>query len=212
VEVAAMLSQIGSVTLPTDLLERHYSGKTLTHAERVAVERVPRVSGEVVMGIPGLDEVGGILTALNRRFDGQGVAPDAPRGEEIPWGARVLKVLLDLDILETRGCSPQVAVQAIRERAGWYDPDIVEAVAAMRQIEQRSRRVVEVEVAAVLPGMVLTEDIRTVQGLLLVARGQEVSERLVERLRNSREVLEPRQRVHVMVAGSRVIAAPEPPE
>jgi hypothetical protein len=45
--------------------------------------------------------------------------------------------------------------------------------------------------------MVLAEDVRTVQGLLLVARGQEVSDRLVERLRNSQDLLEPRQMVHV---------------
>ncbi len=199
VEVAAMLSQVGSVTLPPDLLERHYFGKTLTHSERIAVERVPRVSASVVAGIPGLEEVDRILNALNLRFDGQGAAPDAPRGEEIPWGARALKVLLDLDVLETKGSTPQAALEAIRERTGCYDPEVVGAVAEMRQVELRSRRVVEIEVTAVLPGMVLTEDVRTVQGLLLVARGQEVSERLVERLRNSRELLEPRQRVHVAI-------------
>jgi response regulator RpfG family c-di-GMP phosphodiesterase len=197
VEVAAMLSQIGSVTLPADVLERHYFGKTLTHAEQVALDRVPTVSGKVVAGIPGLEEVDEILEALNLRFDGQGAAPDAPTGEEIPWGARALKVLLDLDVFETRGGTPQAALEAIRERTGWYDPGIVQAVAEMRQVELRSRRVVEVEVKAVLPGMVLAEDVRTVQGLLLVARGQEVSDRLVERLRNSQDLLEPRQMVHV---------------
>jgi response regulator RpfG family c-di-GMP phosphodiesterase len=199
VEVAAMLSQIGSVTLPADVLERHYFGKTLTHAEQVALDRVPRVSGKVVAGIPGLEEVDHILNALNLRFDGQGAAPGAARGVEIPWGARALKVLLDLDVLETKGCTPQAALEAIRERTGWYDSEIVGAVAEMRQVELRSRRVVEIEVTAVLPGMVLADDVRTVQGLLLVARGQEVSERLVERLRNSRELLEPRQRVHVAI-------------
>jgi response regulator RpfG family c-di-GMP phosphodiesterase len=199
VEVAAMLSQIGSVTLPSDVLERHYFGKTLTHSERISIERVPRVSGRVVAGIPGLEEVDRILNALNLRFDGQGVGPDAPSGVEIPWGARALKVILDLDVLETRGCTPQAALEAIRERTGIYDPDIVEAVAGMRQIELQNRRVVEVEVTAVLPGMVLAEDVRTVQGLLLVARGQEVSDRLVERLRNSRDLFEPRQQVHVVV-------------
>ncbi|HZE89612.1 MAG TPA: hypothetical protein VE404_08695, partial [Verrucomicrobiae bacterium] len=44
--------------------------------------------------------------------------------------------------------------------------------------------VLEIKLAALSPGMILAEDIRTQSGGLLVARGHEVTEGLVERIRN----------------------------
>jgi hypothetical protein len=199
VEIAALLSQMGSVVLPADLLEKHYYGKQLSHSETVAVSRLPGVASQVVAAIPRMEGVARILAHQDRRFDGRGTPPDEPRGTEIPWGARVLKVVLDLDALETRGIPVEAAMETIREREGWYDPDVVSALAELREIERNGQQVVEIEVREVVPGMVLAEEIRTVSGMLLVARGQEVSEKMMERLRNSEQLLQPRQRVHVIL-------------
>jgi hypothetical protein len=46
----------------------------------------------------------------------------------------------------------------------------------------RSQR--QLEIQALLPGMVLVEDVRTRAGALLITRGHEVSESLLVRLRN----------------------------
>jgi hypothetical protein len=47
--------------------------------------------------------------------------------------------------------------------------------------------------------MVFVEDIRTTTGILLIARGQEVTDRLAERIRNSLHMLQAKQKVHVVV-------------
>lgn len=199
VPVAAMLSQLGAVILPADTLEKHYYGKKLTHSEATAISRTSEVASEVVKNIPRMEEVTEILTHHGRRFDGKGSPADAPKGAEIPWGARVLKVVLDLDVLETRGVPTAAAMETLRDREGWYDPEVVEALAEMREIELQRQQVLEVEIHSVRLGMILAEDVRTVTGMLLVARGQEVSLRLMERLRNAERLLEPRQKVHVIM-------------
>lgn len=73
-------------------------------------------------------------------------------------------------------------METLRERDGCYDLEVVTALAEMREIELATQQVVEIEVRNVRPGMVLAEEIRTVTDMLLVARGQEISERLMERM------------------------------
>ena len=58
---------------------------------------------------------------------------------------------------------------------------------------------IEIELADARPGMVFVEDIRTTTGILLVARGQEVTERLAERIRNSLHMLRAKQVDRVIV-------------
>lgn len=200
VEVAAMLSQLGAATLPPDTLERHYYGKKLTIVEAAAVSRMPEVASELVRNIPRLGEVARILATHALRFDGAGSPPGVPVGKGICWGARALKLVLDADLMETRGIATRAAMETMRERKGWYDLDLLGALAEMREIELARHRVVEIEVRRIRPGMVLAEDLRTVTDMLLLARGQEVSARVVERLRNAERLLERRQRVHVIAS------------
>lgn len=198
-EVAAMLSQIGSVTLPAETVDKHYEGKPLNHSEAVAVARMPEVASKVIANIPRLEGVAMILAHQDRRFDGKGAPPDGLRGVDIPWGARVLKLVLDLDVLETRSVTEQAALEVLIEREGWYDPELIPVVARVREVEVDKQQVVEIEPRDIRTGMVLAEDIRTTTGMLLIARGQEVSERMEDRLRNSAGLLPPRKKVHVLV-------------
>lgn len=198
VEVAAMLSQIGTVSLPPETVEKLYAGAPLTHSEVVRVERLPRVACEVIASIPRLEEVREILGHQNLRFDG-GPAGRTPAGQEIPWGARLLKVAFDFDLLESQGLTPTAAISTLRGREGWYDPELLVALAEHFGYGNPAQEVVEIELAETRPGMVFVEDIRTTTGILLIARGQEVTERLAERIRNSLHMLQAKQKVHVVV-------------
>lgn len=200
VEVAAMLSQVGAVTLPAETVDKMYRGDALTHAETVSAERLPLIAGDVLAKIPRMEEVRDILTAQNFRFDGKGAVKGASRGKDIPLGARLLKIILDLDVLESRGMVPLHAIRAMEERTGWYDPDLLRVFLEMFESTTRAQqRVVEVELRSIRSGMVFAEDVKSPSGMLLVARGQEVSERLVERIRNLSHLTAGQQMVKVVV-------------
>lgn len=206
VEVAAMLSQLGTVTLPQSLVEKIYAGRTLTYSESVSVERLPRIACEVVAGIPRLEEVQRILSCLGARFDGEGAKPGVPSGEAIPWGARALRLALDFDVLESQGVEGKTALDTLRSRVGWYDPALLERLVECTGYGPGNQQVIEIELRAVRPGMVFAEDVRTISDILLVARGQEVTERLAERLKNFLHLVEAKQQVRVIVPNRRLPA------
>ena len=71
-----------------------------------------------------------------------------------------------------------------RGRKGWYEPVILEAFAEMRGSAQDKIQMLERSVREVAVGMVFGEDLKSSKGLLLIARGQEVTPALLERMRN----------------------------
>src|SRR6266545_5328015 len=175
VEVAALLAQIGAVTLPETTAERLYSGALLSPAEEAMVARVPAVSERILASIPRLDGVQQIVTALARGRDAERTPP---------VGARMLRIAIDYDALETQGLAPDGALAAMRGREGLYDAELLEALARAIGAGEPGVRVREIPLRGLDVGMALAADVRGGDGRLLVPRGHDVSPELVERLRN----------------------------
>ncbi len=126
-EVASMLSQIGRMALPQTLVTRARNGHELTEEEEEQLERVPEIGRNLLLKIPRMERVAQIVFYQNKRFDGTGFPRHDLIGEEIPYGARVLKVLADLVELECEGATRTKAFELMRSREGWYDPQILDA-------------------------------------------------------------------------------------
>lgn len=195
-EIAAMLSQIGHVILPPATLERIYQCEELSEAEHAMLERMPGVVSQILGNIPRLEPILEILRYQEKSFDGSGRPADDVAGETIPWGARALKLILDLDMLERSGLPTDLAFDTVRGRTGRYDAVILEALAEIRHNTPRFQ-VCELPVAALRTGMVLAQAIRSEAGILIVARGQELTPGLLEKLHN---FLRPEATIRVIVA------------
>jgi response regulator RpfG family c-di-GMP phosphodiesterase len=177
IEVAAMLADIGAVTLPQATAEKVYAGAQLTATEAAMVERVPAVTRQLLGKIPRLE---GVLEILGTyRAKARGEAGGEASG--VPAGARVLRIAVDYVELESQGASRTVALGAMRSRK-LYDARLLDAFAAVIGVEPAAVR--ELTVHELRVGMTLADDARSVRGELLLARGQRVTERLVERIRN----------------------------
>lgn len=201
-EVAAMLSQIGCVALPTEVLEKLYHGQSVTKDEQTKIDRIAAVTEQLLSNIPRLEPVRQILLYQNKQYNGEGVPRDGVRGENIPWGARALKVALDLDALESQGVSGAASIEVLRSRSGCYDPTILKAAAAIRGSKSSTLEMIEVALRDVRPGMTFAEDVRTARGLLLIARGQEVTLGLMERILNFSPGLGIKEPIRMMVQGN----------
>ena len=182
VEVAAMLSQIGCVILPWTVLEKMHEGGGLSEEEEGMVRRVPEVVEQILSNIPRLEGVREILRYQDKHFDGSGPPSGTVSGESIPWGSRALKLIFDLDKLESEGMPYLQACDTLSGRAGWYDPVILEALAKARGAQEGSE-IRTLPVSDLRPGMILARDIRYKKGNLFVARGQEVTRGLIEKLK-----------------------------
>jgi response regulator RpfG family c-di-GMP phosphodiesterase len=202
VEVAAMLSQIGCVTLPPATLDKLYRGDVLDAAEHEMVKRMHTVAEKCLSHIPRIDAVREILHQHNRHYAESKKRSDAEIDEELPWGARALKVALDFDLLDSGEAHSDHPFAIMRGRKGWYDPEILEALAAMRGNAQDKIQMLELSVREVAVGMVFGEDLKSSKGMLLIARGQEVTPALLERMRNFSPELAIREPVRMILQSS----------
>jgi response regulator RpfG family c-di-GMP phosphodiesterase len=209
VEIAAMLSQIGWVTLPPATIEKVCQGKALSDQEQAMMSRLPGVTEQVLNHIPRLEPVVEILRYSRKHFDGSGLPGGSPAGEEIPWGARALKTVLDLDDLENEYDSQSLAFDTLLGRTGWYDPAILKVLAEIRAHQAQSE-VREISLAGVVPGMMLAKDVRVKNGVLYMARGQAITASALEKLRNWSSQLQDVNAFRVVVRGGTAAGEPVP--
>lgn len=182
-EVAAMLSQIGAITLPAETQDRLYRGHALAASEARLVGQLPALAEQILDGIPRLEAVRAILHHQPLRFDGVAGPPGAPTGEGIPLGARVLKIVGDYLALEGAGHDPESALRDLRARQGMYDPTLLDAFARSKAaLAPRGRQ--QLALGALSPGMLLDAGLVSISGVLLASRGQEVTVGLLQRLRH----------------------------
>ncbi|HTV95208.1 MAG TPA: HD domain-containing phosphohydrolase [Steroidobacteraceae bacterium] len=176
-EAAAMLSQIGYVSLPVELAEKLYYGQRLTAEERVLAEGIPQVAQKLLGRIPRLEPVLEIL-ALS-----QNAKSSAEQGL-IKLGGHILRVVLAYDAQVARGQSPSGAIQALRAQGDRFDATLVKSLESLVGQAVESQQVSEVMVGRLIPGMVFLDELRTSVGTLLVPKGFEVTETFLERVRN----------------------------
>ena len=182
-ELAAMLSQVGCVTLPEMVLNKIYESKDLTEDESQLFEKHPLIASDLLSHIPRLEKVAETIKYQEKHFDGSGIPKDSRRGEDIPLGSRILKVVLDFDILEKKEGSTISALRALRKRNGRYDPAILQVMDSILKAKATYNEKI-VQLKGLETGMILDEDIFTKGGRLLISRGQEITPMLIDRLMN----------------------------
>jgi response regulator RpfG family c-di-GMP phosphodiesterase len=193
IDVASMLSQLGTVILPTETAAKLAEGAPLDDGERAMVDRSRHVPLELLGNIPRLDPVREILKYCEKRFDGSGPPAGRLVGRDIPLGARLLKLAADYDALFAPGRKGAEILDELRSRTGWYDPTLFEALVAAR-LDAEQAEIRSVSLPELSPGMTLVDDVATTDGLLIVPRGHVITPHLVQRIRNfsrGREVRTP---------------------
>jgi response regulator RpfG family c-di-GMP phosphodiesterase len=185
VQAATALSQIGCVTVPEQVLAKVLRAETLATDEQRVFNEHPSVGAKLLGAIPRLEGVARAIQYQEKRYDGSGLPRDAVRGEDIPWAARLLKVVLDFDSLHASGLAAETVLAEMSSRADWYDPAILAALRThLRGEVETPRELRRVGVRELEPGMTFAADVRTSVGLLLVARGYEVTSHVRTRLLN----------------------------
>jgi CheY-like chemotaxis protein len=179
-EAAALLSQIGYLSLPAELQEKLYYGEALSPSEKVLAAAVPEVEMSLLENIPRLDPVIQILAALAWNDEAVGRLGDGTIG----MGTRILGLALEFDILTMQGHPVDVAIQTLRGRASRYNASLIESLGRYLGSGSGKSEARRMPLKAVKPGMVISQDIRTQLGTLIVPRGFEVTSLFLERSRN----------------------------
>ncbi|MFH0880347.1 MAG: HD domain-containing phosphohydrolase [Lentisphaerota bacterium] len=178
-EIAALLSQLGCVTLPSEVLEKAFAGEKLAPQEYEMYSTHAQVGGQLLINIPRLETVAAIITHHQDQPD-RSASLDPVPGH---IGPLILGAISEFDMLLTRGKTPETALINMRESATGHHPRILEALAHVEVpvLEKASRMV---KISELHHGMVLAEDIRSKTGVLVVNKDQEVNDILRQRLDN----------------------------
>ena len=182
IEVAAMASQLGAVTVPPSVLQKLDKGLPCTGDEQLMVDAMPGVAVQLLKNIPMLEDVVDIVRGL-------GGNPPAQRSPLVEAAVDVVRTAMDFETLDSRGLEVESAIAVLECR----DHSALHVLAALRRVkgcvqvkdEVRGLRVVDLEV-----GMRVAEDIQATNGLVLIGRGMIVTELLLDRLTNFARMIE----------------------
>jgi CheY-like chemotaxis protein len=192
-EAAALLSQVGYVSLPVELVEKAVNGESLDAAEALLLAEVPKVTQGLIARIPRLENVAAIVAHATRP---QGLKD--PPSAEISENANVLMNVLEFDALIGRGESPETAIATLGARWGAKNSSMLAHLASLQGMTDSGPQLREVRLRDVVPGMILMDDLRTDLGTLLVSHGYEISHSFIDRIRNfGPGLLESRVRVRL---------------
>ena len=134
--IAAMLHDVGKVTVPEQILTKP---GPLTAEERAVVERHSVEGAELVARIEGLDSIVPWIRHSHESFDGSGY-PDGLAGEAIPQASRIMLVADAYDAITSdrpyrAARSPEEAAGELRAGAGsQFDPVCVEALIELLEL------------------------------------------------------------------------------
>jgi response regulator RpfG family c-di-GMP phosphodiesterase len=180
-ELAAMLSQTGCVTLPTDILEKVYAGIPLTKNEQSLFASHPLIGYKLLINIPRLEVIASIIKDQQKPFEEYPAQPESGDAKKISQGAQILKIALDYDQLIQNNLAHAAAVQVLKEKPRQYNPEYVAGLGE-KEIITGGWQVKLVDSESVEIGMIADEDIHAKDGGLVMAKGQEMSMASVERL------------------------------
>ncbi len=188
--LAALLHDVGKIGLPDYLLEKPFAN--LTAAERLEVSKHPVKGQTALMALEQLNNAAKLIRSHHERFDGQGY-PEKLHGLEIPLGARIIALANEYDAVQigtllSKRLKQSDSVLFIQEGSGLrYDPAVVEAfMAVMKAGGKVAQPVVEqaLRLEQVRSGMVLSRDLMSKRGDLLLSKEHRLDASLIEQIKS----------------------------
>ncbi len=183
IETAALLSQLGCVLVPEETVLKVYRDEPLSDEERQVMDMHPSVASHLLRHIPRLDSIATIIEYQEKHFDGSGFPIDALKGDKIPFESRVLKLAIDFEQLLTIGHEAKDSFQIIKSRKGVYDPQLLPALERIVHIHSNYQKK-KVSVSELKEGMIIGASVMSVDGRLLIREGHEMTETLIQHLKN----------------------------
>ncbi|MGD0567618.1 MAG: response regulator [Candidatus Sulfotelmatobacter sp.] len=173
-EAAAMLSQVGCVMLDQELIQAAYVDTHLSVGDRVRFEAHPGLAKALLANVRRLEPVAWMISQQLT----EGTPQQAPQVPELPaadlvFGAKMLRVAVAFDNLRMRGLANEDALVRLRYRSE-FDQELVEALADMKS-EESKMELRKIPISTLMVGMILQQNIKNRAGLLVVAKGQEVT-------------------------------------
>lgn len=182
-ELAAMLSQISCIAIPEDILDKRFSSQELTREEAQIYAMGMSVAVSLIKNIPRMEDISEIIASA---------ADNEVEADKEPVLAHILRVATDFYIQTQSFGEPHAVLNAMRVNSRYEQ----EVVVSLEQVvfEEEGYLTRPKAYSDLRPGMTLAEDLKSGDGLTLLASGftlTEVHMIQLNRVEKARGVLEP---------------------
>jgi CheY-like chemotaxis protein len=180
--LAALLSQIGCVSLPKDTLSKVEAGEALEGEERQLYDFHPQLAAQMLAAIPRLEDVAAIVGAQTGSLDAAEIPEASSQWSVRCAGKILLRAASEFDRQGTKGRKAPAIAEAMTATDIGLPKSVIQAASALLAAEQghvmRQVRLLDLAV-----GMRLDEALLSHKGACLVPSGVEVTPTLLIRLR-----------------------------
>lgn len=181
--LAAMISQLGCITLPQETLARAVGGQPLSDEDRRLYESHPEIASKLLGTIPRLEAVAAMVAGQSKI-----PSPDLARGDATNWepekiGAAILWAAVQFDRHISLGRIPAQAAQLVDQAAPGLPAVITQAMVRVVSDDCGLVMTREVKLINLEVGMTLDADVLSARGSRLMPRGTDVTSTVIERLR-----------------------------
>ncbi len=174
IDLAVMLSQIGCLALP-EIMRKKNSHFLLTNEEQTRYEQYPLLGAEVIARIPRLESVAEIIRY--QLYHPSRLKKDLP--EIVVLGSSLLNILLTFDDLVENGLTAKQAIAKLKEQVPSYSSTLINGLNEFVENETNIR-MLSVDVDKLEPGMTLYKDLVSQTGEVLLIKGTELNESLIQ--------------------------------
>ena len=214
ITTAAELHDIGKIGTPDIVLMK--STDELTEDETEEYRKHP-IRGQAVVGIiEDLQTVAVLIRHHHENFDGSGF-PDGLQGEGIPLGSRIIAMADAFDRISIVGGGSLDMDRSLKEIQSMLGKALDQGLfghlkeAAMEKASTFSQTAgsVEVELSPkdLLPGMVVSREVRTGTGLVLMAKGVALNDDNIATIRRCYHFDPSKTGVYVMIDREKLLKA-----
>lgn len=180
-DIASTLSHLGCVTLPKELIRKKETCQPLSRQESLLYAKHAVSGSKLVGNIPRMGEISDTIKYQEKNYDGTGFPEDEKlSGDDIPLMSRIVRVAYEYDLLIVLGETKKKAFEKVDRMSGrYYDNKIVDLLKQVVLDASDDSLITKfIPVSLIEEGMILSDDVRASNGMVLVTKGHEVTELL----------------------------------
>lgn len=179
VELSACMSQLGCITLPSDILHKVHAGLHLDDEEWQTYKKHPATAARMISQIPRLEKVTEIIYHQLTEYEDFGEDIE----DDVALGAQILKASIEYNLLRQQDVKHGDAIRRMERKKGSYNPNIINYIAFLKPSE-RKVKIKNVRFTGIVAGMIADEDVMAKNGTLLISKGQKITWSIIESLTN----------------------------
>jgi CheY-like chemotaxis protein len=172
-ELAVMISHLGYVGMPSELLQRAYTGEPISADEKALLGGAAQTAHHLMAKIPRIDAVLAIVERLGDPAPPLQGLQRAAKESRLPWAVHVILAAERADQLSYKHPSPRLIVEGLKSEK--FDSTVIESLGRAEFHSLSRRKTVQITARQLEPGMFLLEDAVSPVGVLMAKGGQEVT-------------------------------------